>query len=45
MVDLTTNYLGLKLANPLVASASPLSKDIEVARRLEDCGVAALVMY
>ncbi len=45
MVDLTTNYLGLKLANPLVPSASPLSKDIEVARRLEDSGAAALVMY
>ncbi|MDD2865199.1 MAG: dihydroorotate dehydrogenase-like protein [Methylococcales bacterium] len=45
MVDLTTNYLGLKLANPLVPSASPLSKDIEVARRLEESGAAALVMY
>ncbi len=45
MIDLTTNYLGLKLANPLVPSASPLSKDIDSARRLEDAGASALVMY
>jgi dihydroorotate dehydrogenase (fumarate) len=45
MVDLTTNYLGLKLANPLVPSASPLSKDADSARRLEDAGASALVMY
>lgn len=45
MVDLTTNYLGLKLANPLVPSASPLSKDVDSALRLEDAGASALVMY
>ena len=45
MIDLTTNYLGLKLANPLVPSASPLSKDVDSARRLEDAGASALVMY
>ncbi|UOA08688.1 MULTISPECIES: dihydroorotate dehydrogenase-like protein [Methylobacter] len=45
MVDLTTNYIGLKLANPLVPSASPLSKDVGSARRLEDAGASALVMY
>jgi dihydroorotate dehydrogenase (fumarate) len=45
MVDLTTTYLGLKLANPLVASASPLSKTLDSARQLEDAGAAALVMY
>ena len=45
MVDLTTNYIGLKLANPLVPSASPLSKDASSARRLEDAGASALVMY
>jgi dihydroorotate dehydrogenase (fumarate) len=45
MVDLTTNYLGLKLAHPLVPSASPLSKDLDSARRLEDAGASALVMY
>lgn len=45
MVDLSTEYLGLKLANPLVPSASPLSRDLDMARRLEDAGAAALVMY
>ncbi len=45
MVDLTTNYLGLELKNPLVASASPLSKKVDTVRRLEDAGVSAVVMY
>jgi dihydroorotate dehydrogenase (fumarate) len=45
MVDLTTEYLGLQLANPLVPSASPLSKDLDMAKQLEDAGASALVMY
>ena len=45
MIDLTTNYLGLKLTNPLVAAASPLSKNLDSARLLEDAGAAALVMH
>lgn len=44
MVDLTSEYLGLKLKNPLVPSASPLSADLESAIQLEDAGAAALVM-
>jgi dihydroorotate dehydrogenase (fumarate) len=44
-VDLSTNYLGLALANPLVPSASPLSRSLDTARALEDAGAAALVMY
>jgi len=44
-MDLTTRYLGLELKNPLVVSASPLSRNIDSARRLEDAGAAALVMY
>ncbi len=44
-MDLTTQYLGLKLKNPLVPSASPLSKDLDSARKLEDAGASALVMY
>lgn len=44
-MDLKTEYLGLKLANPLVPSASPLSRDIDKAKRLEDAGAAAIVMY
>jgi dihydroorotate dehydrogenase (fumarate) len=45
MTDLSTTYLGLNLKNPLVASASPLSQKVGTARRLEDAGIAALVMY
>jgi dihydroorotate dehydrogenase (fumarate) len=45
MTDLSTTYLGLNLKNPLVASASPLSKKMEKARKLEEAGVAAIVMY
>ena len=45
MVDLSTTYLGLKLKNPLVASASPLSEKVETVRQLEAAGIAAIVMY
>ena len=45
MVDLSTTYLGLNLKNPLVASASPLSKKVDTVRKLEDAGVSAVVMY
>jgi dihydroorotate dehydrogenase (fumarate) len=45
MPDLTTTYLGLQLKNPLVASASPLSKKVDNVRRIEDAGASALVMY
>jgi dihydroorotate dehydrogenase (fumarate) len=45
MVDLTTTYLGLKLKNPLVASASPLSEKVDAVRRMEEAGVSAVVMY
>src|SRR6266566_3847244 len=44
-IDVSTSYLGLSLKNPLVASASPLSKRVDLARRLEDAGASALVMY
>ncbi|HAR63604.1 MAG: dihydroorotate dehydrogenase-like protein [Candidatus Margulisiibacteriota bacterium] len=45
MVDLSTEYMGLKLKNPLVASSSPLSQDMENLRRMEESGIAAVVMY
>ncbi len=45
MVDLSTTYLGLNLRNPLVASASPLSKHVDSVKRMEDAGVSAVVMY
>ena len=44
VVDLSTNYLGLSLANPVIASSSPLTGDIDIARQLEDIGVSAIVM-
>jgi dihydroorotate dehydrogenase (fumarate) len=44
MTQLTTKYLGLELANPIVSGASPLARTLDVARRLEDAGAAALVM-
>ena len=44
-MDLTTTYMGLKLANPLVPSASPLSEEIDSIRRMEDAGAAAVVLY
>jgi dihydroorotate dehydrogenase (fumarate) len=45
MIDLSTTYLGMNLKNPLVASASPLSKKIDKARKLEEAGISAIVMY
>ncbi|MBC8497107.1 MAG: dihydroorotate dehydrogenase-like protein [Chloroflexi bacterium] len=45
MTNLSTTYLGLKLKNPLVASASPLSEKVETVRQLEDAGVSAVVVY
>ena len=44
-MDLTTNYLGLKLKNPIVPSASPLSYSLDSMKKLEDAGAAAIVMY
>lgn len=44
MIDLTTQYLGLTLNNPLVASSSILTGNLDDAKRLEDAGAAALVL-
>lgn len=43
-MSLVTNYLGLDLKNPLIASASPLNFDLDHLRRLEDAGAAAVVL-
>ena len=45
MIDLSTNYLGLKLKNPVVVSASPLTEKLENFARMEDAGASAIVMY
>ncbi len=44
MTDLRTSYLGIELPHPLVASAGPLSRDLDGVRRLEDAGAAAVVL-
>lgn len=45
MIDLATNYLGLNLRTPLVASASPLSFELDSIKRMEDAGISAVVLY
>jgi dihydroorotate dehydrogenase (fumarate) len=44
-MDLSTTYMGLKLKNPLVASASPMSEMADTVKKMEDAGAAAVVMY
>jgi len=44
-MDLSTTYLGLKLRNPLVLSASPISAEVDKVKKAEDLGAAAVVMY
>ncbi|MGO9901304.1 MAG: dihydroorotate dehydrogenase-like protein [Solirubrobacteraceae bacterium] len=44
-MELATNYMGLKLRNPLVASASPISHTVDGIRRLADAGVGAVVLH
>lgn len=43
-IDLSTKYLGLKLKNPVVAAACPLTGDVDNLKRLEEAGVAAAVL-
>ena len=44
-MDLSTDYMGLALRNPLVASASPLSHTVDGVRQLADAGVGAVVLH
>jgi dihydroorotate dehydrogenase (fumarate) len=43
-VDLSTQYLGLKLKNPLVVAACTLAEKVDTLRRLEAAGAAAVVL-
>lgn len=43
-MDLSTNYLGIRLPHPLVPGASPLSDDLDTVKQLEDAGAAAIVL-
>jgi dihydroorotate dehydrogenase (fumarate) len=45
MIDLSTRYLGLALASPLVASSSPLCESVDNLRAMEDAGAAAVVLH
>jgi dihydroorotate dehydrogenase (fumarate) len=45
MIDLSTKYLGMKLRSPLVASASPLSREVDGICRMEEAGASAVVLY
>ena len=44
MIDMSTRYLGLTLKSPIVASASPLCESVDNLRRMEDAGIAAVVL-
>jgi len=45
MTDLSTTYLGLHLKNPIVVSASPLQRELDAVRAMEDAGASAVVMH
>src|SRR5947209_7404212 len=44
-MDLRTTYLDIDLKNPIVASSSPLSHNVDGIKKLEDAGAAGVVMY
>ncbi|MCC6581768.1 MAG: dihydroorotate dehydrogenase-like protein [Phycisphaeraceae bacterium] len=43
-MNLSTQYLGFELPHPLVAGAGPLTADLDMIRRLEDAGAAAIIL-
>lgn len=43
MADLSTNYMGLKLKNPIILGASNLVSKPEIIQELEEAGIAAIV--
>jgi dihydroorotate dehydrogenase (fumarate) len=45
MSNLATTYMGLNLRNPIVPSASPLSRQLDNIKKLEDAGAPAVVLY
>src|SRR5271169_110741 len=44
MIDITMQYLGMKLSGPIVVSSTPLSESIDNVRKLEDAGTSAIVL-
>lgn len=45
MLDLSTQYLGFELKNPLIASASPITNSLDGIKRLEDNGISAVILH
>jgi dihydroorotate dehydrogenase (fumarate) len=45
VIDLSTDYIGLPLRSPLVASSGPMCQDIDAILRMEDAGIAAVVLH
>ncbi len=43
MINLTTNYMGIELKNPIIAGACGMSADIDMLKKLEKAGAAAVV--
>lgn len=44
-MDLSTTYMGLQLRSPLVVSSSPLSREIDNIKKMEEVGAAAVVLH
>ncbi len=44
-MDLKTDYLGFQLKNPIIATAGPLSKEIQSIKEMEDSGIAAITLF
>ena len=44
MANLRTKYMGLELKNPIIAASSPLTANLDSIKKLEDAGVAAVVV-
>ena len=44
-MDITTTYMGLKLKNPIIVGASPLTASLEFIKELESAGAAAVVLH
>lgn len=43
-MNLKTSYMGMELNNPIVASACPLTKEIDTIKKMEESGVSAIVL-
>jgi dihydroorotate dehydrogenase (fumarate) len=44
MIDISMQYLGMKLSGPIVVASTPLSESIDNVRHMEDAGASAIVL-